>query len=42
VSPDDVVKYVVSKCPRSCDGIDGVLDGVIDDPRRCTFDPASL
>ena len=26
----------------SCDAIDGVVDGVIDDPRRCTFDPATL
>ncbi len=26
----------------SCDGADGVTDGVLDDPRRCTFDPARL
>ncbi len=25
-----------------CDKIDGVADGVIDDPRRCNFDPAVL
>ena len=25
-----------------CDSIDGIRDGVIDDPRRCDFDPASL
>src|SRR5947209_3197176 len=26
----------------ACDGIDGVIDGVIDDPRACNFKPSSL
>jgi feruloyl esterase len=26
----------------ACDGLDGLKDGVIDDPRRCTFDPGKL
>ncbi len=26
----------------ACDAIDGVTDGVLEDPRRCTFDPKSL
>jgi len=27
---------------QACDVLDGLADGLIDDPRRCTFDPASL
>ena len=26
----------------ACDSIDGLEDGLLDDPRRCTFDPAKL
>ena len=27
---------------QACDALDGVTDGVIDDPRKCSFDPAVL
>jgi feruloyl esterase len=27
---------------RACDGIDGLEDGIIEDPRLCSFDPATL
>ena len=47
---DDPASYIpASKLPMisqgavaACDGIDGIVDGLIDDPRRCDFDPASL
>jgi hypothetical protein len=26
----------------SCDGLDGLVDGQLDDPRTCSFDPATL
>jgi hypothetical protein len=27
---------------KACDGLDGLVDGQIDDPRACRFDPASM
>jgi hypothetical protein len=26
----------------ACDGVDGLVDGLIDDPRNCRFDPATI
>jgi len=34
--------YIHAKVVAACDGLDGVLDGVIDDPRNCKFDTNTL
>jgi len=36
------LQWITRSAVAQCDALDGVKDGVIDDPRRCTFDPASL
>ncbi|WP_306394150.1 tannase/feruloyl esterase family alpha/beta hydrolase [Telluria beijingensis] len=36
------VKTLHAAVMRACDGLDGLVDGQIDDPRACTFDPATL
>jgi feruloyl esterase len=33
---------VTKAAVEACDATDGLKDGLIDDPRRCTFDPAKL
>ncbi len=40
--PLDKLQLVTRSAMAMCDGDDGVKDGVIDDPRRCKFDPESL
>jgi feruloyl esterase len=41
LSPD-TLKTVGAKILEACDAKDGVTDGVMDDPRQCTFDVGSL
>jgi feruloyl esterase len=36
------LKAITAAAVQECDAIDGLRDGMIDDPRRCTFDPAGL
>ena len=38
----DLALQVAAAAVAKCDARDGVKDGVIDDPRRCDFDPAEL
>lgn len=34
--------YVHQKVVAACDGLDGVVDGILDDPRQCKFDTDTL
>ena len=38
----DELKLVTHAAIDSCDAKDGLRDGLVDDPRRCDFDPESL
>ena len=37
----DAIRTVAQAVTAKCDAIDGVKDGVIDDPRRCAFNPSA-
>ena len=37
--PPDKLSMLGEAVYKKCDGIDGLVDGLIDDPRNCTFDP---
>jgi feruloyl esterase len=36
----DKIDDVASRVYAKCDEVDGLVDGLLDDPRRCAFDPA--
>ena len=40
--PADKVPVLANAVNEACDALDGVKDGVLNDPRRCHFDPATL
>ncbi len=42
VVPPAKLRLITKAAVAACDAVDGVADGVIDDPRRCRFDPAML
>jgi feruloyl esterase len=37
----DKLKLVAERAMAKCDKLDGLADGLIDDPRKCNFDPAT-
>jgi feruloyl esterase len=40
--PASKVQYIADAVNAACDALDGVRDGVLNDPRRCHFDPSEL
>lgn len=38
----DKLEAATAAAIKACDGADGVVDGVIDDPMQCDYDPATL
>ncbi len=40
--PPETLQSVEKQVLDKCDALDGVKDGVMDDPRRCPIDPAAL
>lgn len=42
IIPPAKLPTITKAAVEACDGLDGLKDGVIDDPRRCRFDPVKL
>ena len=42
IIPPAKLALLTRSAVAACDAIDGLKDGLIDDPRRCTFDPATV
>jgi feruloyl esterase len=40
--PQEKLELVQNAVMAACDGLDGAVDGIINDPRRCHFDPNKL
>ena len=42
ILPSSVLPTIGNAVLDACDALDGVTDRIIEDPRRCTFDPAGI
>src|SRR5262249_51649266 len=42
IIPASKLPAITRAVVQACDALDGVADGVVDDPRTCSFDPSSL
>jgi feruloyl esterase len=42
ILPASKLPMITRAVVHACDATDGVIDGVVDDPRACLFDPATL
>lgn len=42
IVPQCKFQAATTSAVAACDGLDGVKDGVLEDPRRCTYDPKAL
>lgn len=40
--PPAKIATIASAVNTACDGLDGVRDGILNDPRQCHFDPATI
>jgi hypothetical protein len=40
--PQAKIPAISAAVLKACDGLDGVRDGILNDPRQCHFDPATL
>ncbi|GHJ85204.1 hypothetical protein NliqN6_1606 [Naganishia liquefaciens] len=40
--PEELWPVIHAEVLKQCDGLDGVMDGVLDDPRQCLFRPEAI